>query len=46
MFFSSAEGPPMSLRHRLRNWRNPHNQTRLHLAKAAGRYGYDIGEFS
>lgn len=36
----------MSLRHRLKNWRNPHNQTRLHLAKVAARYGYDIGEFS
>jgi acetyltransferase-like isoleucine patch superfamily enzyme len=36
----------MSLRHRLKNWRNPHNQTRLHLAAMAGRYGYDIGEFS
>jgi acetyltransferase-like isoleucine patch superfamily enzyme len=36
----------MSLRHRLKNWRNPHNQTRLHLAKMAGRYGYEIGEFS
>lgn len=36
----------MSLRHRLKNWRNPHNQTRLHLARVASRYGYDIGEFS
>jgi len=36
----------MSLRHRLKNWRNPHNQTRLHLARMASRYGYDIGEFS
>jgi acetyltransferase-like isoleucine patch superfamily enzyme len=36
----------MDLRHRLTNWRNPHNQTRLHLARVAGRYGYDIGEFS
>ena len=23
---------PMNLRHRLKNWRNPHNETRLHLA--------------
>jgi acetyltransferase-like isoleucine patch superfamily enzyme len=36
----------MSLRHRLKNWRNPHNQTRIHLARMAGRYGYDIGDFS
>jgi len=36
----------MRLRHRLKNWRNPHNQTHLHLAKIASRYGYDIGEFS
>lgn len=36
----------MGLRHRLKNWRNPHNQTRLHLARVANRYGYEIGEFS
>lgn len=36
----------MKLRHRLKNWRNPHNQTHLHLDKMARRYGYDIGEFS
>ncbi|MBM6596109.1 CatB-related O-acetyltransferase [Microvirga pudoricolor] len=36
----------MSLRHRLKNWRNPHNETRLHLEKLVGRYGYDIGAFS
>lgn len=36
----------MRLRHRLKNWRNPHNQTRLHLAAVAERFGYDIGEFS
>jgi acetyltransferase-like isoleucine patch superfamily enzyme len=36
----------MSLRHRLKNWRNPHNETRLHLERLAGRYGYDIGAFS
>ena len=34
-------GPAMKLRHRLKNWRNPHNQTRVHLARIAGRYGYD-----
>ena len=36
----------MSLRHRLRNWRNPHNETRLHLAHLVRRYGFEIGEFS
>ncbi len=36
----------MSLRHRLKNWRNPHNQTDLHLAALAKRYGFDIGAFS
>ena len=36
----------MRIRHRLKNWRNPHNQTRLHLEKLARRYGYEIGEFS
>ena len=46
MLFSIGQGLPMSLWHRLKNWRNPHNQTRLHLARAANRHGYDIGEFS
>jgi len=36
----------MNLRRRLLNWRNPHDQTRLHLARMAERYGFDIGEFS
>jgi acetyltransferase-like isoleucine patch superfamily enzyme len=36
----------MTLRHRLKNWRNPHNQTQLHLSQEAARYGWDIGEFS
>jgi acetyltransferase-like isoleucine patch superfamily enzyme len=36
----------MSLRSRLRNWRNPHNETRLHLARLARRYGFEIGAFS
>jgi acetyltransferase-like isoleucine patch superfamily enzyme len=36
----------MSLRHRLKNWRNPANQTRLHLDKLVRRYGYEVGEFS
>jgi virginiamycin A acetyltransferase len=36
----------MSLRHRLKNWRNPHNQTQLHLSEQAARHGWEIGEFS
>jgi acetyltransferase-like isoleucine patch superfamily enzyme len=36
----------MRIRHRLKNWRNPYNQTRLHLEKLVRRHGYDIGEFS
>lgn len=36
----------MSLPLRLKNWLNPHNLTRLHLAGPAGRYGYEIGDFS
>ncbi|HEX2136565.1 MAG TPA: CatB-related O-acetyltransferase [Microvirga sp.] len=36
----------MTIRHRLKNWRNPHNQTQLHLSKEAARYGWDIREFS
>jgi acetyltransferase-like isoleucine patch superfamily enzyme len=36
----------VNLRHRLRNWRNPHNQTQLHLSQEAARYGWDIGEFT
>lgn len=36
----------MSALHRLRNWRNPHNETRLHLEHLARRYGFTIGEFS
>lgn len=36
----------MRLSHRLKNWRNPFNQTRIHLAKLIRRYGYEIGDFS
>ena len=36
----------MSLLHRLRNWRNPHNRTRLHLAALAARHGFAIGDHS
>lgn len=31
---------------RLRNWRNPHNETRIHLGALARRHGFEIGEFS
>jgi acetyltransferase-like isoleucine patch superfamily enzyme len=36
----------MTLRHRLKNWRNPNNQTQLHLSGEAERHGWSIGEFS
>jgi acetyltransferase-like isoleucine patch superfamily enzyme len=36
----------IGLRHRLKNWRNPHNQTQLHLSGLAERHGWSIGEFS
>jgi acetyltransferase-like isoleucine patch superfamily enzyme len=36
----------MSLRHRITNWRNPHNLTRLHLKRLSDRWGFDIGDFS
>ncbi|WP_128564452.1 CatB-related O-acetyltransferase [Methylobacterium crusticola] len=32
--------------HRLRQGRNPHNETRLHLAKLAARHGYAIAPYS
>lgn len=32
--------------HRLRERRNPHNETRLHLARLARRYGFEIGPYS
>jgi acetyltransferase-like isoleucine patch superfamily enzyme len=36
----------MNLRHRLKNWRNPHNLTRLHLQGLADRWGFTIGDHS
>ncbi|WP_375457655.1 CatB-related O-acetyltransferase [uncultured Enterovirga sp.] len=36
----------MRLVHRLRNWSNPHNATRLHLAALSRRYGFAVGEHS
>lgn len=47
---SHSRPPPsplwMRLRHRLRNWGNPSNLTRLHLAGMVRRHGFEIGEFS
>lgn len=36
----------MTLLHRVRNWSNPHNATRLHLAALARRFGFAVGEHS
>jgi acetyltransferase-like isoleucine patch superfamily enzyme len=36
----------MNLRHRLKNWGNPHNLTRLHLKRLAERWGFAIGDHS
>jgi acetyltransferase-like isoleucine patch superfamily enzyme len=36
----------MNLRHLIKNWRNPHNLTRLHLKALAERRGYTIGDHS
>ena len=36
----------LGIRHRLKNWRNPHNQSQLHLSKLAEKHGWSIGEFS
>lgn len=33
----------MNLARRIRTWRNPHNETRLHLGRPAARYGWEIG---
>jgi acetyltransferase-like isoleucine patch superfamily enzyme len=38
--------PPVRLGHRLKNWRNPHNLTRLHLQRLAERHGFAIGDHS
>lgn len=35
-----------TLLHRLRNLRNPHNETRLHLAMLAKRWHFEIGAYS
>jgi acetyltransferase-like isoleucine patch superfamily enzyme len=34
----------MSLLHRLKNWSNPHNLTRVHLKQLAAKYGFAIGD--
>ena len=36
----------MGFLHRVRNWRNPHNETRIHLAALARRYGFEIGAYT
>ena len=36
----------MKLVRRLRNWRNPHNETAIHLGHLARRYGFAIGRHS
>jgi acetyltransferase-like isoleucine patch superfamily enzyme len=36
----------VNLIRRLANWRNPHNETRLHLAAQARRHGFSIGEYT
>jgi acetyltransferase-like isoleucine patch superfamily enzyme len=36
----------LSLRHRLKNWRNPNNETRIHLKRLAERWGFAIGAYS
>ena len=36
----------MNLLHRLKNWSNPHNLTRLHLKRLVSKYGFDIGDFT
>jgi acetyltransferase-like isoleucine patch superfamily enzyme len=34
----------MPLLHRLKNWSNPHNLTRLHLKRLSAKYGFVIGD--
>jgi len=36
----------MNLRRLFNRWRNPLNETRVHLQKLVTRYGFEIGEFS
>ncbi|MFM9975809.1 MAG: CatB-related O-acetyltransferase [Beijerinckiaceae bacterium] len=36
----------MNLLHRIKNWSNPHDLTRIHLKHMAAKYGFDIGEFT
>lgn len=36
----------MSLVSRLKNWRNPHNETRIHLERLSAKYGFEIGRHS
>jgi acetyltransferase-like isoleucine patch superfamily enzyme len=36
----------MTLLHRLKNWSNPHNLTRLHLKQLVAKYGFTVGDFT
>jgi acetyltransferase-like isoleucine patch superfamily enzyme len=36
----------MTLLNRLKKWRNPHNETRIHLAGLMARYGFAVGAHS
>lgn len=36
----------MNLRRLFNRWRNPLNETRIHLKKLVGKYGFEIGAFS
>jgi acetyltransferase-like isoleucine patch superfamily enzyme len=36
----------MTLLHRLKNWSNPHNLTRLHLKRLVGKYGFEVGDYT
>jgi acetyltransferase-like isoleucine patch superfamily enzyme len=36
----------MTLLHRLKNWSNPHNLTRLHLKQLVAKYGFTVGDYT
>jgi Acetyltransferase (isoleucine patch superfamily) len=36
----------MNLRRLINNWRNPLNETRIHLAEKIAKYGFDVGAYS
>jgi virginiamycin A acetyltransferase len=41
-----ARSRRLSFLHRLRNWRNPHGETRIYLAHEIRRWGFEIGAYS